>query len=111
MDHASRGCKSIRRLRTAPSVRAIGYEVFFDCDALEEAELAEGLEQIGVNALWDCRALQYVRIPSTVKAVVGVKAEHQGRMTMPCTIPTFIYEGATIVYEGATSDRAPIRKE
>ena len=44
MDHAFRGCKSTRRLRTAPSVRAIGYEVFFDCDALEEAELAEGLE-------------------------------------------------------------------
>ena len=76
MDHAFRGCKSPRRLRNPPSVRAIGYEAFSDCEELEEAELAEGLEQIGVNAFWDCRALQYIGIPSTVKAVVGAKAAH-----------------------------------
>ena len=77
MDHAFRGCKSRPGApETPPSVRAIGYEAFSDCEELEEAELAEGLEQIGVNAFWDCRALQYIGIPSTVKAVVGAKAAH-----------------------------------
>ena len=39
-----------------PYVRAIGYTAFFDCEALEEAELTEVLEQVGVNAFWDCMA-------------------------------------------------------
>ena len=97
MDHAFYGCKSLKCIKVPSSVRSIGYQAFYDCEELEDVELVEGLSTVGVNAFWNCVSLQYIQLPSTVKAVVGVKLdkEEEGKVDylalMPRTIPTFIF--------------------
>jgi hypothetical protein len=89
-DYAFRGCSSLASMKVPRSVRSIGYEVFRDCKTLERVDIAMGLERIGFNAFWDCGSLTFVRLPSSIAAIVGARLG-EGQVAVPSAVPTFLF--------------------
>ena len=51
------------------SLKEIGDEAFYGCDALKEVNLPESLETIGSSAFYSCDALETIELPKTLKMI------------------------------------------
>ena len=64
------GCYSLTSSISLPACQTIGYQAFYDCDALTSISLP-ACQTIGGSAFLSCDALTEVHIPSSIRSIGG----------------------------------------
>ena len=66
LDDSAFGGTGIKSLNIPGSIKAMGWDVFSNCQQLEEVDISYGVEKIGWGAFSNCEKLKKVTIPNSV---------------------------------------------